>query len=181
MNAVMLTVVGSVVSPPAATTDRGGIPVATFRIASTSRRYDRVLGGYTSGATMYLQVQCRRGLAHNVAATLVRGAPVIVQGRLLTRPTVVEGPDGPQRRDHHELEAFAVGLDLARLPLADGHPGERSDDPRDMQRDGARDVGRNDPRDVQHDVRHGQRDDAPDEGPAERSGDGRGRVPTAAA
>ncbi len=118
LNTVSLTVVGNVIAAPELLETRNGVQYATFRIASTSRRFDRDAGAWINGDTLYLHVRCWRGLATNAAATLAKGSPVVVHGRLSTRSFTTEGPDGPQRRDHTELEAVAIGLDLARLPAA---------------------------------------------------------------
>jgi single-strand DNA-binding protein len=117
MNEVMITVVGNVVADPELSTTRNGLPVANFRLASTSRRYDKEAGGWTNGETLYISVRCWRGLAQNVASSISKGSPVIVQGRLYTRTATIEGDSGPRRRHYTDLEATAVGLDLARLPM----------------------------------------------------------------
>ena len=53
---------------------------------------------------------CWRELAGNAAASLRRGDPVIVSGKLSTRTYEKDG----QTRSVCELEALAVGPDLAR-------------------------------------------------------------------
>ena len=118
MNEATLTIVGNVVNDPELNTTRSGIPVASFRVASTSRHYDREAGAMVKGETLFLQVQCWRGLATNVARTLRKGAPVVVQGRLQIKTKEILSDDGPRRRTFTTVEAQAVGLDLARLPIA---------------------------------------------------------------
>lgn len=84
--------------------------VLNFRIASNERRYDKASESWVDGDSLYLSVSCWRTLAEN-AATLVKGDPVIVSGRLRTREwTTEEGV----RRSVVEMEASAVGPDLAR-------------------------------------------------------------------
>lgn len=115
---VTLTVVGNVVADPEPGITRNGVPFASFRVASTSRRLDKDAGTWAPGDTLYLQVQCWRGLAHNVVGTIRKGSPVVVQGRLHTRTVINEGPDGTRRRTYTELNATAIGLDLARTSAA---------------------------------------------------------------
>lgn len=84
--------------------------VLNFRIASNERRYDKASESWMDGDSLYLSVSCWRTLAEN-AATLVKGDPVIVSGRLRTREWITE--EG-LRRSVVEMEASAVGPDLAR-------------------------------------------------------------------
>lgn len=127
MYPVTITVVGNVVEEPELIPTRSGVPLARLRIASSSRRFDRDSGAFTQGNTLYLDVRCWRGMAHNVAATLHKGAPVVVHGRLISRPFTAEGPDGPTKRTSTELDATAIGLDIARLPLS-GAPADPAHD-----------------------------------------------------
>jgi single-strand DNA-binding protein len=87
----------------------GGLK-ATFRLASTERRFDRGLQQWVDGSRLFLTVVCWRALAEHVLATLGVGDPVIVQGRLRSREYEKDG------RVHSviEIEAAAVGPDLAR-------------------------------------------------------------------
>ena len=105
-----VTVVGNIVDTPQRRKTEGGHSVASFRIASTARRYDREDGKWIDGDSLYLKVTCWRALADNVDRSVVKGDPVVVTGRLFTRTYEVEG----QRRSSYELEAAALGLDLSR-------------------------------------------------------------------
>jgi single-strand DNA-binding protein len=85
--------------------------VVNFRVASTSRRYDRESGRWVDGDHLRVRVNCWRRLAEGVGASLAVGDPVVVVGRLFTRDwTDNEGTT----RTSYELEAMAVGHDLAR-------------------------------------------------------------------
>jgi single-strand DNA-binding protein len=110
MNETMVTVVGNVVSDPTLRVTSGGAKVASFRLASTERRFDRGVGGWRDGDTIFWQVSCWRRAAENVADSLVKGQPVVVHGRLRERGYEVEG----QRRTSLEIEASTVGHDLSR-------------------------------------------------------------------
>ena len=117
---VMVTVTGNVIADPEVFTTRNGVPYAGFRVATTSRRFDKQTGSMIKGDTLYLHVRCWRALARNVTTTLTKGTPVVIQGKLITRTVAGEGPDGPQRRQSTELDATAIGVDLARVSME--HP-----------------------------------------------------------
>ena len=110
MNETLVTVVGRVVNDPALRVTSGGARVASFRVASTERRYDRATGGWRDGDTVFWQVSCWRRAADNVVDSLVKGQPVVVHGRLRERSYEVDG----QRRTSLEIDASTVGHDLSR-------------------------------------------------------------------
>jgi single-strand DNA-binding protein len=84
--------------------------VLNFRIACNERRFDKASESWVNGESLYLSVSCWRRLAEN-AASLVKGDPLIVQGKLRTREWTTEQGE---RRSVVELEATAIGPDLAR-------------------------------------------------------------------
>jgi single-strand DNA-binding protein len=110
MNETMVTVIGNVISDVRGRRTSDGTKVVSFRMASNERRYDRDAEQWVDGDRLYVTVTCWRRLAAGVAASLVKGDPVLALGRLHTRSFEQEG----QRRYVTELEAYAVGPDLAR-------------------------------------------------------------------
>lgn len=110
MNETVLTVVGNVASDPTLRATSSGVKVASFRLASTERRYDKGLNSWRDGETLFWSVSCWRALGENVAESLEKGQPVIVHGRLRERVYEVEG----QRRTSLDIDAVIVGHDLAR-------------------------------------------------------------------
>lgn len=111
MKQTTITVVGNLATPVDRRDLGGGRAVANFRIACTESRLDRATGTWHDGDTLFIGVACWRELADNVAATLGRGDPVIVRGRIYTSDyTDKEG----RRQSVTEIEADAVGPDLAR-------------------------------------------------------------------
>jgi single-strand DNA-binding protein len=109
VNDTHVTVVGNVVDSPRRATV-GGNAVTNFRMASTARRYDTARREFVDGATLWMDVECWNALSGNVAASVSKGDPVIVQGVLTTREW--ESEDGP--RSKPRLKAFAVGPNLAK-------------------------------------------------------------------
>ena len=111
MRETPVTVVGTLVSdmrPRRVGPD--GTLVLNFRVACNERRFDKMSESWVDGESLYLSVSCWRRLAEN-AASLVKGDPVIVRGKLRTREWTTEQGE---RRSVVELEANAVGPDLAR-------------------------------------------------------------------
>jgi len=107
-----VTIIGNVLNHPEwrRTTNTGAL-VATFKIASTSRRMNRETGVWVDGNSLRVRVTCWRALASNVASSVKVGDPLVVTGRLYTRDwTDEEG----RKRLQYELEALAIGHDLAR-------------------------------------------------------------------
>jgi single-strand DNA-binding protein len=140
MNDTMITIVGNVVDTPRRRRTKNGHEVTNFRIASTSRRFDREQEKFVDNSTLYVNVTCWRQFAVNVDESIKKGQPVVVYGRYYMREYKVE----EQLRSSYELEAVAVGHDLARgtsqftrvyqsgpavtvLPDEDGVPMDESD------------------------------------------------------
>jgi len=72
---------------------RGNGNVSAFRLACTPRI--RTKGGWSDGNTTWIEVACFRTLAQHVAASVRKGDPVLVVGKLRTnvprRPYVLMG------------------------------------------------------------------------------------------
>jgi single-strand DNA-binding protein len=92
-------------------TSTSGIAMASFRLAATPRYYNRAEGGWTDRPTTWFTVECWRGLAENVQASLSVGQPVLVTGRLKTTEWLDNTGENHSRT---VLDAFSVGHDLSR-------------------------------------------------------------------
>jgi single-strand DNA-binding protein len=88
-----------------------GAPVASFRVASTPRRFQRQTETWEDGATQWYTVNAWRSLATNCADSLRRGDPVVVHGKLTARSWVSK--TGAEVTSF-EVEAAFVGHDLNR-------------------------------------------------------------------
>ncbi|MFD8720587.1 single-stranded DNA-binding protein [Streptomyces sp. NPDC059629] len=109
MNETMVCAVGNVATQPVFRELAAG-PSARFRLAVTSRYWDREKSTWTDGHTNFFTVWANRQLATNAAASLSVGDPVVVQGRLKVRIETREG----QQRASADIDAVAIGHDLAR-------------------------------------------------------------------
>jgi single-strand DNA-binding protein len=107
-----IVIVGNVLTAPEwRTTTKTNTLVANFRVASTSRRFDKDNNRWVDGDTLRVRVTCWRRLAENVGASIAVGDPVVVVGRLYTRDWTDSDNNA---RVSYEMEAVAVGHDLAR-------------------------------------------------------------------
>ncbi|MEZ0065817.1 single-strand DNA-binding protein [Streptacidiphilus sp. MAP12-20] len=112
MNGTMVTLVGVAVSQVRYSTTVGGVPVAHFRLAATERRFDRPRQVWVEGDTSFFTVWAWRSLAENALTSIGSGDPVLVTGRMRIREW--ERPDGQPKGVSAEIEATALGHDLAR-------------------------------------------------------------------
>jgi len=111
MNEIHCTVVGTVVSEVRTTVTKSGHRVASFRVVSNTRRFNRESARWEDLDTTFLGVSCWRSLAEHVAACISKGDPVVVTGRLRVREYV----DSAGRAALAvEVEASSVGHDLSR-------------------------------------------------------------------
>lgn len=110
MNETTVTITGNVITEVKSRRTGEGVRVASFRMASNERRFDKAAGRWVDGDRLYVTVTCWRRLAHGVQTSLLKGDPVVVTGRLFTRGYEFEG----QKRSVTEVEATAVGPDLSR-------------------------------------------------------------------
>ena len=111
MNETWVTVVGNVASDVSWRRTPNGAEVANFRLMSSERRFEAESGSWEDGLRLAVRVNCWRRLGENVRACVTKGDPVVVRGKLTTREFEVDGV----RRSSTEIEARAVGLDLARV------------------------------------------------------------------
>jgi single-strand DNA-binding protein len=110
VNETFATLVGNVATDLRSATSQAGVPITSFRLASTTRRFERGKG-WSDVDTLYVTVIAWRALAENVAASFAKGDPIVVSGRLRVRQwSADDGRSGTAV----ELEAHAAGHDLQR-------------------------------------------------------------------
>ncbi|MDP4804714.1 MAG: single-stranded DNA-binding protein [Candidatus Nanopelagicales bacterium] len=114
MNDIELTIVGNVVRDVEMRFTSSGEPVASFRVACGTRRFDRSHERWVDGDTHYFTVSCWRALARNVVQSVEKGMPVVVRGRLRSRELERECGDHKHVTRFQDIEAVAVGHDLSR-------------------------------------------------------------------
>lgn len=105
-----ITVLGNVATNPQHRELTNG-SLTDFRVASTSRRYDKRLAKWVDGDELFIKVSCWRALGEHVYRSVKIGDPVIIRGRLYSRRTT---DDSGSSRYFYEVNAQAVGHDLSR-------------------------------------------------------------------
>lgn len=101
-----ITVVGNMVADPELRFTPSGAAVASFRIASTPRIFDKQSNEWKDGDSLFLSCSVWRQYAENVAESLQKGMRVIVTGRLKQRS--YETREG-EKRTVFEIEVDDVG------------------------------------------------------------------------
>lgn len=104
-----ITVRGFVATDPQVRMAQAGFSVGNFRLAATDRRFDREANTWVDGQTNWFTVNMFRALSLNAGASLAKGMPVIVTGRLKVRPWEA----GDRSGTAVEIEADSIGHDLS--------------------------------------------------------------------
>jgi single-strand DNA-binding protein len=109
MRDTYLAVAGVVATDPTVRTLDDGRQVMSFRVASTSRRFDSGSKTWVDGQTLWVKVSCWRELADNAAQCVRKRDRVLAWGRV--RSEQWKTKEGGLRSDL-ALEAEAMGHDL---------------------------------------------------------------------
>jgi len=110
MNDLTVTVTGWVATDPRLHLVPGGTDIVSFRLASTSRYFDRGSGQWVDRETSWFTVRVFRAAALLVAKSIKKGQPIVVVGRLHTHEWAADS--GP--RTDLVIDAQTVGHDLTR-------------------------------------------------------------------
>jgi single-strand DNA-binding protein len=105
----IITLTGIVATIPRHLVTSEGLPITSFRLASTQRRYDRAKGEWVDGDTNWYTITTFRQLAAHSAASIAKGERVVVTGKLRIR----EWQNGERTGTTIEIDAEALGHDLA--------------------------------------------------------------------
>lgn len=103
-----ITLTGLVATDPRHIVTSEGLPITTFRLASTQRRFDRSQERWVDGETNWYTITAFRQLAMNSAGSVKKGERVLVTGRLRIR----EWQSGERNGMNIDVEADALGHDL---------------------------------------------------------------------
>jgi single-strand DNA-binding protein len=110
MNDIQVTLRGNVASDPRHVRFDDGNTLTSFRLASNPRYFDRDRGEWVDRETTYVTVICRKAMASNAAASVRKGHPMVVTGKLRERFwSSSNGRSGQSL----EIDAATLGHDLS--------------------------------------------------------------------
>jgi len=110
MNDLTVTVTGWVATDPKLHVVPGGTDLVSFRLASTSRYFDRSKNEWVDRETEWFTVRVFRAAAVLVERSLHKGQPVVVVGRLHSN----EWKADTGTRTDLVIDVITVGHDLTR-------------------------------------------------------------------
>ena len=103
-----ITVAGLVATTPRHLVTQDGLPITSYRLASSHRKFDRATNKWVDGETNWFTVTAFRQLAINAAGSVSKGDRVVVTGKLRVR----DWDNGERAGTSVEIEAEGMGHDL---------------------------------------------------------------------
>lgn len=103
------TITGLVATTPRHLITPDGLPITSFRLASSKRRFDRASMEWVDGETNWFTITSYRTLAINTHGSIGKGDRIIVAGVLRVR----DWDNGTTTGTSVEVEAETIGHDLA--------------------------------------------------------------------
>ena len=133
------TVSGLVATTPRHLVTQEGLPITSFRLASSKRRFDKTKKIWVEGDTNWFTITSFRQLAINSAASLSKGDRIVVSGRLKVR----DWDNGERSGTSVEVDAESLGHDLvwgtaefSRTVLVREDPEDGEPDESDLEAEG---------------------------------------------
>ena len=105
----VISISGLVATTPRHLVTQEGLPITSFRLAASSRRYDRKKNSWIDGETNWFTITCFRQLAINSAASINKGERVLLSGKLKIR----DWDNGERTGTSVEVEADSLGHDMS--------------------------------------------------------------------
>jgi single-strand DNA-binding protein len=103
-----ITITGLVATTPRHLITQDGLPITSFRLASSQRRFDREQNKWIDGETNWYTVTGFRQLAINLSTSINKGDRILITGKLKIR----DWDNGERAGTSVEVEAEHVGHDL---------------------------------------------------------------------
>lgn len=105
----LITTTGLIATTPRHLVTQDGLPITSFRLASSQRRFDRNQNKWVDGETNWFTVTAFRQLAINMAGSFNKGERVIITGKLRIR----DWDNGERAGTSVEIEAESAGHDIS--------------------------------------------------------------------
>jgi single-strand DNA-binding protein len=103
-----ITITGLIATTPRHIVTSEGLPITSFRLASSQRRFDKASGMWVDVSTNWYTISAYKQLAINCVPSLSKGDRIIVSGRLRVRDWTTDDRTGT----NVEIEAEVIGHDL---------------------------------------------------------------------
>ncbi|KRB38014.1 single-stranded DNA-binding protein [Microbacterium sp. Root180] len=103
-----ITITGNLANDPELKHTPGGVVIASFRVGSGRRKFDKAANAWVDAGTNWYAVSAFRSLAEHAHASLRRGDRVVLTGRLRIR----SWENDTARGTAVEIDADAIGHDL---------------------------------------------------------------------
>lgn len=103
-----ITVSGLVATTPRHLITADGLPITSFRLACSYRRFDRASMKWVDGETNWFTITSFKQLAINTASSINKGDRITVSGDLRVR----DWDNGERAGTSVEIEAVSIGHDL---------------------------------------------------------------------
>lgn len=104
----LVSVTGLVATTPRHIVSADGLPITSFRLASSYRKFDRDKMRWVDGETNWYTITAFRTLAMNTASSISKGERIFVYGKLNIR----DWDNGERSGTSVEIEALTLGHDL---------------------------------------------------------------------
>jgi single-strand DNA-binding protein len=105
----LLSVTGLVATTPRHLVTQDGLPITSFRLASSQRRFDRSQNKWIDAETNWFTITGFRQLAINASTSISKGDRIVVTGKLRVR----DWDNGERAGTSVEIEADSIGHDLS--------------------------------------------------------------------
>lgn len=103
-----ITITGLIATTPRHVVTSEGLPITSFRLASSQRRFDKATDKWVDASTNWYTVTSFRQLAINAVPSLSKGDRIVVSGRVRIRDWQTDDRTGT----NVEIEAETLGHDL---------------------------------------------------------------------
>ena len=103
-----LQINGLVATTPRHLVTQDGLPITSFRLAASQRRFDRSQNKWVDGETNWYTITAFRQLAINVAQSVSKGDRITASGKVRVR----DWDNGERAGTSVEIEATTLGHDL---------------------------------------------------------------------
>jgi single-strand DNA-binding protein len=103
-----ITATGLVATTPRHLVTQDGLPITSFRLASSARKFDRAQNKWVDGETNWFTVTSFRQLAINASTSINKGERILVTGKIRVR----DWDNGERSGTSVEIDADSMGHDL---------------------------------------------------------------------